>query len=125
MSKINAPPKSLLGKAANYIISQWSWLIAWLEDGRLEISNNLTERSIKPFVIGRKNFLFANTLSGARSSAFLFSMIQTAKENGLDPCRYLTWVLNKAPYLNMSDPADIDSLLPANAAVDCSVPSAI
>ena len=119
VSKLNAPPKSLLGKAANYVISQWSWLTAWLEDGRLEISNNLAERSIKPFVIGRKNFLFANTPSGARSSAILFSMIQTAKENDLDPYRYLTWVLKKAPYLNMSAPSDVDILLPANAPVDC------
>ncbi len=119
VAKLNAPPKSLLGKAANYVISQWSWLTAWLEDGRLEISNNLAERSIKPFVIGRKNFLFANTPSGARSSAILFSLIQTAKENGLDPYRYLTWVLKKAPYLNMSDPADIDSLLPTNAPEYC------
>ena len=119
VSKLNAPPKSLLGKAANYVISQWSWLTAWLEDGRLEISNNLAERSIKPFVMGRKNFLFANTPSGARSSAILFSMIQTAKENGLDPYRYLTWVLKKAPYLNMSTPSDVDTLLPANASADC------
>ena len=119
VSKLNAPPKSLLGKAANYVISQWSWLTAWLEDGRLEISNNLAERSIKPFVIGRKNWIFANTPSGARSSAILFSMIQTAKENGLDPYRYLTQVLKKAPYLNMSDPSDVDTLLPANAPADC------
>lgn len=119
VAKLNAPPKSLLGKAANYVISQWSWLTAWLEDGRLEISNNLAERSIKPFVIGRKNFLFANTPSGARSSAILFSMIQTAKENGLNPFRYLAWVLKNAPYLNMSDPADVDALLPQNAPDDC------
>ena len=119
VSKLNAPPKSLLGKAANYVISQWSWLTAWLEDGRLEISNNLAERSIKPFVIGRKNFLFANTPSGARSSAILFSMIQTAKENGFDPYRYLTWVLKTAPNLNMNSPDNVDSLLPANAPKDC------
>ncbi len=118
VGKLNAPPKSLLGKAAAYVISQWTWLTAWLEDGRLEISNNLAERSIKPFVIGRKNFLFANTPSGARSSAILFSMIQTAKENGLDPYRYLTWVLKKAPYLNMSDSSDVNILLPANAPAD-------
>ena len=76
-------------------------------------------------MIGQKNFLFANTPSGARSSAILFSLIQTAKENGLDPYRYLVWVLKNAPYLNMSDTANIDSLLPANAPVDCFVPSAI
>ena len=125
VSKLNAPPKSLLGKAANYVISQWSWLTVWLEDGRLEISNNLAERSIKPFVIGRKNFLFANTPSGARSSAILFSMIQTAKENGLDPYRYLTWVLKTAPALSMTDSAQVDMLLPVNAPIDCRVASSI
>ena len=57
--------------------------------------------------------------SCTRSSAILFSMIQTAKENGLDPYRYLTWVLKKAPYLNMSDPSDVDTLLPTNAPGDC------
>ena len=118
-SKLNAPPKSQLAKAANYVISQWSWLTAWLEDGRLEISNNRAERSIKPFVIGRKNFLFANTPSGARSSAVLYSIIQTARENHLDPYRYLTWVLKTAPELNMSDPDQIDLLLPANAPEFC------
>ena len=125
VSKLNAPPKSLLGKAANYVISQWSWLTVWLEDGRLEISNNLAERSIKPFVIGRKNFLFANTPSGARSSAILFSMIQTAKENGFDPYRYLTWVLKTAPSLSMTDSAQVDMLLPTNAPIDCRVASSI
>ncbi len=119
VSKLNAPPKSLLGKAANYVISQWSWLTAWLDDGRLEISNNLAERSIKPFVIGRKNWIFANTPGGARSSAILFSMIQTAKENGLDPYRYLTWVLKTAPHLNMNEPVSADSLLPIYAPEDC------
>lgn len=62
-----------------------------LEDGRLEISNNLAERSIKPFVIGRKNFLLANTPNGAQGSAVIYSLIETAKENGLDPFKYLTW----------------------------------
>ena len=124
-AKLNAPPKSLLGKAANYVISQWPWLTVWLEDGRLEISNNLAERSIKPFVIGRKNFLFANTPSGARSSAILFSIIQTAKENGLDPYRYLTWVLKTAPALSMTDPAQLDMLLPTNAPIDCRAASSI
>ena len=124
-AKLNPPPKSLLGKATQYILTQWSWLIAWLEDGRLEISNNRAERSIKPFVIGRKNFLFANTPSGARSSAILFSIIETAKENGLDPYRYLTWCLKTAPTLSMSDPAQVNILLPANAPIDCRVAPSI
>ena len=71
----------------------------YLEDGRLEISNNRAERSIKPFVMGRKNFLFCNTPGGAQSSAVLYSLIETAKETGLDPYRYLQWVLERAPEL--------------------------
>ena len=118
-AKLNPPPKSLLGKATQYILTQWSWLTAWLEDGRLEISNNRAERSIKPFVIGRKNFLFANTPSGARSSAILFSIIETSKENGLDPYSYLNWVLKSAPYLNMDDLSQVETLLPSNAPDSC------
>lgn len=118
-AKLNPPSKSLLGKATQYVLTQWSWLTAWLDDGRLEISNNRAERSIKPFVIGRKNFLFANTPSGARSSAILFSIIEAAKENNLDPYRYLTWVLKSAPYLNMDDPNQVETLLPSNAPDSC------
>lgn len=66
-------------------------------DGRLEISNNRAERRIKPFVIGRKNFLFANTPRGGRASAVMFSIIETAKENGLDPYRYLVYIFENAP----------------------------
>ena len=76
-----AVPKSTLGKALSYLQEQWPYLIRYLEDGRLEISNNRAERSIKPFVIDRKNFLFANTPGGARGSAVIFSLIQTAIEN--------------------------------------------
>ena len=83
------PPKSTLGKALHYLKTQWPYLIRYLEDGRLEISNNLAERSIKPFVIGRKNFLFANTPKGAQSSAVIYSLMEIAKENGLDPYKYL------------------------------------
>lgn len=92
-----AAPKSKLGKALTYLKEQWPNLVMFLQDGRLEISNNRAERSIKPFVMGRKNFLFANTPGGARASAVIYSLIETAKENGLDPYRYLTWVLNEAP----------------------------
>ena len=76
----NAAPKSKLGIALNYVKNQWPTLIVYLEDGRIELSNNRAERSIKPFVISRKNFLFANTPGGAKSSAVIFSLIETAKE---------------------------------------------
>ena len=75
-------PKSLLGSAVTYCLNQWSKLNAFLLDGRLEIDNNRAERAIKPFVIRRKNWLFSNTPGGARSSAIIYSLVETAKENG-------------------------------------------
>lgn len=114
----SAAPKSTLGKALHYLRTQWQYLIRYLEDGRLEISNNLAERSIKPFVIGRKNFLFANTPNGAHGSAVIYSLIETAKENGLDPYKYLTWVLTEAPKLFETDRDWAAKLLPEEYAAD-------
>ena len=94
----------------------------YLEDGRLELSNNRAERSIKPFVMGRKNWLFANTPAGAQSSAVIYSLIETAKENKLDPHRYLLWVLRSAPALSQTDDAWAEKLLPAKAPQECYIP---
>ena len=105
-------PKSTLGKAFTYCRNQWPKLIAFLDDGRLEIDNNRAERSIKPFVIGRKNWMFSNTSRGAKTSAVIYSIVETAKENGLDPFVYLKYVFEQ---INNIDPVDgnaIDSLLP-------------
>ena len=110
----NIAPKSKLGKAVNYLIEEETYLRRYIEDGRLEIDNNRAERSI--FVIGRKNWLFANTPSGAKASATAFSIIETAKENGLDPYEYLKYVFTKAP--NLKENESIDILLPWNAP-DC------
>ena len=74
---------------------------------------------LKPFVIDRKNFLFANTPKGANGSAVMFSLIQTAIENGLDPYKYLTWLLKTANNADMDDMEVIQSLLPWNAAAEC------
>ena len=112
-------PKSALGKALHYLLAQWPYLMRYLEDGRLELSNNRAERSIKPFVMGRKNFLFANTPGGAQSSAVIYSLIETAKENGLDPYRYLLWILRTAPKLARSDADWPARLLPAMAPAEC------
>ena len=109
-----AAPKSALGKAFHYLKEQWPYLTNYLKDGRLEISNNRAERSIKPFVIDRKNFLFANTLKGAAGSAVMFSLIQTAIENGLDPYKYLTWLLKTAKNADLADTQVVQSLLPWN-----------
>ena len=112
-------PKSALGKAFTYLHEQWSYLTAYLKDGRLEISNNRAERSIKPFVIDRKNFLFANTPKGATGSALMFSLIQTAIENHLDPYRYLTWLMKTANNADLKDEQTLQALLPWNAPTEC------
>lgn len=98
-TKSAAAPKSALGRSLYYLREQWPYLIRYLEDGRLEISNNRAERNVKPSVMGRKNWLFANTEGGAQSNAMIYSLIETAKENGLDPYRYLVYVLTEAPRL--------------------------
>ena len=120
-----AAPKSALGKALHYLQEQWPYLMRYLEDGRLEVSNNRAERSIKPFVMDRKNFLFANTPNGAQGSAIIFSLIETAKKNGLDPYRYLVWVRQSAPNLAVSGPGWAERLLPENAPEECCNPPAL
>ena len=114
-----AAPKSALGKAFTYLKEQWPYLTNYLKDGRLELSNNRAERSIKPFVIDRKNFLFANTPKGATGSAIMFSLIQTAIENGLDPYQYLTWLLKTANNADLKNPDIVEKLLPWNAPEEC------
>jgi transposase len=103
VERLNALPKSLLGKAAFYAQSQREYLVRYLLDGRLEISNNRAERSIKPFVIGRKNWIFNNTPNGARASAIYYSLVVSAKENGLNPFEYLSWIFTNAPNLGKPD----------------------
>ena len=110
-------PKSLLGQAVTYCRNQWPKPVVFLEDGRLEISNNAAERSIKPFVIGRKNWLFANTPRGVRTSALVYSLVETAKENALDPRAYLQYLLQRLPAIDSSDTKAIDSLLPWSESV--------
>lgn len=105
-------PKSALGGAVGYCRNQWSKLLTILQDGRLEIDNNRAERAIKPFVIGRKNWLFANTARGAQSSAVIYSLVETAKENGLAPFPYLTYLFEQLPNINLKDPQALDQLLP-------------
>ena len=111
-----------MGRAIHYLLEQWPYLTRYLEDGRLELSNNRAERSIKPFVMGRKNWLFANTPGGAQASAVIYSLIETAKENGLDPYRYLLWVLQNAPQLSETDETWAEKLLPARAPKECYMP---
>lgn len=110
-------PQSLLGKALTYAQNQKKYLLSFLQDGRIELSNNRAERSIKPFVIGRKNWLFCNTPGGAKSSAAIYSLIQTAMENGLNPQAYLTYVFLQ---IQQQDAIDWETLLPWAAEIPSS-----
>jgi transposase len=106
---LGALPKSPLGQAVQYALSQRKYLENVFLDGRAELSNNRAERSVKPFVMGRKSWLFANTPSGAKASSVMYSIIETAKENGLHPYRYMEFLLETLPN---STTSDIESLLP-------------
>ena len=84
----------------------------YLQDGRLEIDNNRSERAIKPFVIGRKNWLFSNTSNGAIASATIYSIVETAKENGVNVTAYLTWLLERLPNIDLTNKSALDELMP-------------
>jgi len=113
---IEVPPASLTGKALNYLNNQWPKLIRYLDDGRLRVDNNLVENAIRPFVVGRKNFLFCDTVKGAQASANLYSLIETAKANRIDPNQYLRRVFADLP--NAHTVEDIEALLPYSTESD-------
>jgi len=108
-----------LGKTLYYLKEQWPYLTRYLEDECLELSKNRAKRSIKPFVIGRNNFLFANTPLGTQGSAVIYSLIETAKETGVDPYRYLLWVLSEAPKLAQTGDSWAERLTPTRASTHC------
>lgn len=110
-TKPKMPPKSLLGKALQYLDKQWPRLIAYLEDGQYPIDNNPVENAIRPFAIGRKNWLFSASVNGAKASANLYSLIETAKANGLEPYAYLRRVFTELP--NAQNYNDVEKLLPS------------
>jgi transposase len=105
-------PKSTTGKAVNYCLNQWEKLNGYLLDGRLYCDNNISERSIKGFVISRKNFLFCNTPNGATASAMIYSVIETSKANNLKPLEYLTYLLKMLPNVDVKDQSVLDLLMP-------------
>lgn len=106
------PPKGLYLKALNYSLNHEEVLKNALLDDRLEVSNNRAERAIKPFVMGRKNWLFCNTPRGAHSSAVIYSLMVTATENGLLPFEYFNYLLDQVRQINLTNRAEIDRLLP-------------
>jgi len=104
------PPKGLLGKAIRYTLNNWKRLVRYLEDGRLRPDNNLAENAIRPFVVGRKNWLFAGSPKGAEASALFYSLIETAKANGLKPYQYLRYLFERLPMAETQE--DYKKLLP-------------
>lgn len=106
-----ALPKSHYGKAINYALEQWPKVMHILEDGRLELDNSLAERTVKPFVIGRKNWMFSDTVQGAKASCILYSIVETAKLNNFIPFEYIKYVLEEMRGMRQTD-ENIRRLLP-------------
>lgn len=109
-------PKSALGKAITCCRNQWHTFIVFLEDSRLEIDNNRIERSIKPFIISRKNFLFSNTPKDAKSSSIIYS-VETAKENDLKTFEYLKYLFEQLPNVDTENNDELVQLLPWSATI--------
>ena len=102
----------LTRNAIDYTLNQWPKLIRFCDDGHLRISNILAENAIRPVALGRKAWLFADTPAGARASATFFSLVETAKANGIEPFEYLHKVLQRLPYVETVE--DMEALLPWN-----------
>jgi len=111
-SVIHVLPKSKLGVAINYCLNQWAKLERFTDDSRLNVDNNRAERSVRPFTVGRNNWLFSKSHNGARASATLYSLIETAKANDCEPYAYLEYLLREIPKLKAGD--DPSHLLPWN-----------
>lgn len=105
-------PQSPIGKSIAYCLNHWHKLICYLEDGRLDIDNGLTERAIKLFVIGRNNWMFSNSVAGVEAGKIIYSIIQTCQYHQVEPYAYLRYVLTHLP--NMQTEQEIEAILPFN-----------
>ena len=109
-------PGSKLAEAVAYARNQKPYLSAFLDYGEVDISNNFAENAIRPFTLGRKNWLFCDTPKGADSSAIVYTLVETAKANGLEPYAYLLQALTELPYLGKSpSQEDLNAFLPWSA----------
>lgn len=106
------PPKSPLGKAVFYFLEHWDELVVYLEYGFLDIDNNFTEQRIKPFTIGRKNWLFMGNERGGEAAAVFFSLIESAKANGLNTYAYLRYIMRELPLIDLRNKVELLKLLP-------------
>jgi transposase len=107
-------PSGKLGEALGYLITQWPKLVRYVEDPRLAIDTNLAENAIRPFALGRRNWLFADTVKGAKASAALYSIVSTARANGLEPYAYLRRLFAELPKAKTVE--DFEAMLPFNTA---------
>lgn len=108
--QLHTLPSGKLGDALSYLTRQWSKLIRYVDDGRLAIDTNLAENAIRPFALGRRNWLFADTVKGAKASAALYGIVETAKANALEPYAYLRRLLEQLPHAKTV--SDFEALLP-------------
>ena len=105
------PPRSALAKAMQYTLNRWPALTRYVEDGRLPLDTNAVENSIRPIALGRRNWLFAGSEAGGKRAAQIYSLIGSAKLNGLEPLAYLTDILERLPTARMKD---LEAMLPWN-----------
>ena len=119
-SQPKVPPKSTLGGAISYTLNQWPKLLVYLEDGRLENNNNRSERAIKPFAVGRKNFLFCQSVDGAIAAARLYSFVETCKWHGISFYYWLAYVLSHIQQCKTVE--ELEALLPYNIDKDLLAP---
>lgn len=108
-------PESRLGKAVHYTLGQWPKLCIFLTHGDVPMHNNRCENAIRPFVVGRKGWLFSDTVKGAVASANLYSLVETAKANGVEPFAYLSWLFERLPHLKNVE--DFEAVLPWHAQI--------
>ena len=113
VEKLDPAPGSKLEDAVVYARNQKTYLNAFLDHGEVDISNNAAENAIRPFVVGRKNWLFSDTPKGADSSAIVYTMVESAKANGLEPYLYLRCLLEELRFLgNTPSAADLEDFMP-------------
>lgn len=106
------PPQSPLGKAIFYFVAHWEQLVIYLEYAFLDIDNNFIEQKIKPFAVGRKNWLFMGNERGGEAAAVFFSLIESAKANGLNTYAYFRYIMTRLPLIDSKDKSALLSLLP-------------
>ena len=124
LKTLDPVPGSKLAEVVTYALNQKHYLSAFLDHGEVDISNNFAENAIRPFAVGRKNWLFSDTVKGAQSSAIVYTLVETAKANGLDPYAYLLRLLKELPYLGRNPSQnDLDIFMPWHPAIQAACSS--